>query len=524
MAPDEMAPDSGAAPVAAVPPLLSVRGLSKSFGGSPALAGVDLEILPGEVHGLLGENGSGKSTLIKVLAGYHAPEEGELEVDGVNVPLPLAPGEYRRLGFAFVHQDLALIPSLSVTENLFIERLATMRSLGISWSRERRRAREICGAFGLDVDPSAVVADLEPIDRARLAIVRAVHQMEDRSSHGLLVLDEPTVFLPQLQVDTLFRLMREVADRGSSVLFVSHDLNEVRQVTDRVTVLRDGRVAGTRVTKDTDISVLISLIIGRQLAAGELTARVPAAGGDQMVKVSGLTTKTLSSISFTAAGGEILGLTGLLGSGYEEIVYALFGARRATGGELVLQDRRTSLSTMTPERAISLGMALVPADRRRDGAIGSLSVADNITAMTLNRHFRKLHLWRREMYREAAGLTSQFDVRPRDPGLDYLALSGGNQQKALLAKWLQLRPRLLLLHEPTQGVDIGAREQIFELLRNAREGRVVICASSDHEQLAAVCNRVLIVVRGSLALELTGSDVEKDRITEQCLRSTVTLG
>ena len=511
-------------PVATPGPLLSIRGLSKSFGGSPALSGVDLDILPGEVHGLLGENGSGKSTLIKILAGYHAPDHGELEVNGVEVPLPLAAGAYRRLGFAFVHQDLALIPSLSVTENLFVERFAAMRALRISWSRERRRAREICSAFGLDVDPSTIVADLEPIQRAMLAIVRAVHDIEDRTLRGLLVLDEPTVFLPQEQVDLLFRLMREVADRGSSVLFVSHDLNEVRQVTDRVTVLRDGQVAGTRVTAETSISSLISLIVGHELTLGDLAAKAPRAGGQELVQVSGLTTRTLSNISFSANEGEIVGLTGLLGSGYEEIVYALFGARPATGGVLVMGERQTALATITPERAISFGMALVPADRRKDGAVGSLSVADNITAMTLSRHFRKLHLWRREMYQEAAALASEFDVRPRDPGLDYLALSGGNQQKALLAKWLQLKPRLLLLHEPTQGVDIGAREQIFELLRVAREGRVVLCASSDHEQLAAICNRVLIVVRGSLALELTGSDVDKDRITELCLRSTVAIG
>ena len=254
---------------AAQHPRLSLTGLSKSFGGTQALRGVDLDVLPGEVHGLLGENGSGKSTLIKILAGFHEPDAGELLVDGEAVRLPLATGQFRELGMSFVHQDLGLVDSLSVLENLRVADIASSRSrFRISWRRERARARATFVRYGVRLDPSASIGSLKPVERALLAIVRAIEEIRSVGrGHGLLILDEPTVFLPKEGVERLFSLVRDVAAAGTSILFVSHDLDEVREITDRVTVLRDGALVGTVVTAETSERQFVEMIIGRQLAS-----------------------------------------------------------------------------------------------------------------------------------------------------------------------------------------------------------------------------------------------------------------
>jgi ribose transport system ATP-binding protein len=512
---------SGAA--GAAPPVVALRHLSKRFGGALALDDVALTIEHGQVHGLLGENGSGKSTLIKVLAGFHAPEPGaELEVNGTRVPLPLHANQFRQLGLAFVHQDLGLIGDLTVLENLRIGQLSESRSLRIRWSRERRAARETFERYGFGLDPSAIVNDLPETDRALLAIVRAVEEMRATladGERGLLVLDEPTVFLPREGVQRLFALVREVVASDASVLFVSHDLDEVREITDQVTVLRDGRVHASVPTAQATEAQLVEMIIGRSLAAYEHAAPDRPAGAPTLT-VRNLGGRTVDGVDFAAHRGEILGLTGIIGSGFDEVPYLLFGARACEVGELLIGERSHALPLMTPRDALKAKMALLPADRQVDGSVGSLSVSDNAMLQVLER-YRPRALRLRRMRADAGQLLDDFDVRPRDPDAEYASLSGGNQQKVLLAKWLQTQPEILLLHEPTQGVDIGAREQIFHLLREeAKRGTTIVCASSDHEQLAAICDRVLVFGRGRIARELTGADVTKARIAEQALNSS----
>lgn len=515
-------------------PIIAVRNLSKDFGGEHALKSVSLTILPGEVHGLLGQNGSGKSTLIKILAGYHAPAAGgELEVNGRHVRLPLHPGQFRELGMSFVHQDLALIPSLSVTENLRLGELAAARGRArqrwhISWAREHARAHEIFKRYGVRLDPEARVSDISAIDRALLGIIRAVEDMRAgqtaaHAGRGLLVLDEPTAFLPRTGTEQLFTLIREIVAGGASVLFVSHNLDEVLRITDRITVLRDGTVVGTIVTADATESRLVEMIIGRRLES--LAPHAVDLSGQRdptrevAVTIEGLCGGSLHEISIDLHGGEILGVTGLLGSGFEELPYLIFGARPATGS-LTMNGQRRNLTAMTPRQAITQGIALVPADRQSDGSIGSLSVADNITMQVVDRYVTALGLDRPRIRRDARRLIEQFDIRPPDPTMAYRGLSGGNQQKALLAKWFQTAPALILLHEPTLGVDVGARQQIYAVIKDAaRAGAAVICASADYEQLASICDRVLIVARGRMARYLAGTDLTKDRIAEQCLTS-----
>jgi ribose transport system ATP-binding protein len=506
-------------PDAAQQPRLALRNLSKSFGGTQALRGVDLDVLPGDVHGLLGENGSGKSTLIKVLAGVHAPDGGELFVDGAPVALPLATGQFRQLGMSFVHQDLGLVESLSVLENLRVAEIAASRSrFGISWRSERARARETFERYGVVLDPTAIVAALKPVERALLAIVRAIEEIRSVGrGHGLLILDEPTVFLPKEGVERLFALVREAAAAGTSVLFVSHDLDEVREITDRVTVLRDGALVGTVVTADTTETRFVEMIIGRQLAAlgevqhADLTAKRVG------VAVEHLSGASVHDVSFEMHEGEVVGLTGLIGSGFEEVPHLLFGARRATAGLLTIHGDPIDLTHLQPADAARSGLALIPADRKTDGSVGSLPVDENVALPVLDRYFNGVVLDRGRMRRETGKLMREFDVRPDDPSLPYGSLSGGNQQKALLAKWFQTEPRLLLLDEPTQGVDGGARQQIYELIRTAAQerGMHVLCASSDYEQLASLCDRVLVFGRGRVWRELVGAQVTKERIIEQ---------
>ena len=505
------------------PPALAARRISKRFGGVRALDGAELVVRPAEVHGLLGENGSGKSTLIKVLAGYHAPDPGgELEIGGREVRLPLRGGEARRLGLSFVHQDLGLIPSLRVLENLRLPDLAARSRWYISWPTERRQAEEAFARYGVALDPSMLVSEIRPVERALLAIVRAMEDLRsamlEEAPSAVLFLDEPTVFLPKTETEQLFALVRSIARAGTAVVFVSHDLGEVHEITDQVTVLRDGRTIGTVATRATSTEDVARMILGRALAAEE-PARPAAGDGVGVVSVEGLTGGGLAGISFELRRREVLGLTGLAGSGFADAPYLLVGARRATSGRITVAGDRTDLAAMTPTRARSLGIALVPADRQRDGAVGSLPVSDNLTLPTIDRYRRAARLDRRRMLADARELLGRFDVRPPDPTLPYDALSGGNQQKALLAKWLTTRPWLLLLDEPTQGVDVGARPEIRALIRAASaEGAAVLCASGDFGELASLCDRVLVLANGRVAGELEGSGVSEHGIAERAYR------
>jgi ribose transport system ATP-binding protein len=498
---------------------LALRNLSKSFGGTLALRGVDIDVLPGEVHGLLGENGSGKSTVIKILAGFHEPDGGELLVDGKAVRLPLSTGQFRQLGMSFVHQDLGLVESLSVLENLRVAGIASSRSrFRISWRKERARARATFERYGVRLDPSVTVATLKPVERALLAIVRAIEEIRSvADGQGLLILDEPTVFLPREGVERLFSLVRDAAAAGTSTLFVSHDLDEVREITDRVTVLRDGALVGTVVTAETSELQFVEMIIGRRLAALGEVRHADLSEKRVGVAVEGLAGLGVRDVSFEMHEGEVVGLTGLVGSGFEDVPHLLYGARRAAAGVLTIRGGAIDLTHLEPAGAIEAGLALIPANRKTEGSVASLPVDENVALLVLDRYFNGVMLDRRRMRRETGKLMREFDVRPNDPSMAYGALSGGNQQKALLAKWFQTEPRLLLLDEPTQGVDVGARQQIYKLIRTAAQERGVhvLCASSDYEQLASLCDRVLVFGRGRVWRELAGAEVTKDRIIEQ---------
>jgi ribose transport system ATP-binding protein len=499
---------------------LTAERMTKRFGGQLALDAVSLTLAPGSIHGLLGENGSGKSTMIKILSGLYAPDSGKLTISGRELRLPLEPGVAAANGLRFVHQDLGLIPSLTVAENFGLDGLAENRT---GWRTSQRRlvatAEAAFAKFEVEVDPMTRVNALTALEQALVAIVRAVDSLPDRA--GVLVLDEPTVYLPRRDVDRLFALLRQLRDQGHAVLLVSHDLEEVLEVTDRVTVLRNGRNVGSRPTSEVGIGELISMIVGRDLSAEQaIVTDDSAVPGESLLSVRGLTGSVATGVDLDVAPGEIVGLAGVGGSGFEEIPYLLFGAQRAQAGEIWLNGGSEELKRMTPSRAVAAGMSLLPADRRRFGGLLTLTVTDNITQPRLAGFARGGLLRRRAMRRDAESLMDRFDIRPRVADLRFGALSGGNQQKTLMAKWLATEPKLLLVHEPTQGVDIGARQQIFAFLREAAAGgRSVVCASSDFGQLASLTNRTCVFRRGRLVATLSGDELTKNHITAACLEA-----
>lgn len=501
------------------PPVLRVRGITKTFGEVAVLRNFELALAPGEVHGLLGENGSGKSTLIKILSGFYAPDAGgELWVRGSPVRLPLQVTDPPKLGMGFVHQDLPLFDSGSVLENVRAGGFATGPGWRIRWRRERQAVRRALKAFGLQISPDTLITSLGPIERALIAIVRALEQLQ-AVEHATLVLDEPTAYLPRDGVERLFAAIRDVAARGTAILFVTHRLDEVAQVTDRVTVLRDGERVLTRDTRELTQEQLIEAILGFKLT--DLYPEPHPPSGRPMLEASGAYGDVVRDVTLRIGEGEIVGVTGLVGMGFDELPYLLFGATPRASGRLRVGDNSWELGELRPRKAMQSGIALVPANRRRDGAVGDATVAENMTLLMMKDHFRRGRLDHGAERREVVELMEQYDVRPRNPAQRFGLLSGGNQQKVLLAKWLTIAPRVLLLHEPTQGVDVGARRELFAKIRAAADaGTGVMIASAEYEDLAQLCDRVLILRHGRLVSQLGGASLTYERVVDQVLRDS----
>jgi ribose transport system ATP-binding protein len=499
-------------------PALEFRGLSKTFGATRALDDVNFSITRGEIHGLVGRNGSGKSTLIKILSGYHAPDDGALlEIGGQPVPLPLPSVEAYRLGLAFVHQDLGLLPDLSVLENIRVGRFRTGPGWRIKWKAERGLVSQALERFGVRVSPDQLVGSLREVDRALVAIVRGLIDLQSHEN-GILILDEPTAYLPRDSVEQLFATVRSVAKAGTSVVFVSHRLDEVMSLTDRTTVLRDGKVVASLDTATSNEEQLIELILGGQLQDFYPEPSEPRAS--VALRITELSGAVAKDLNLDVHEGEIVGLTGIAGAGYDEVPYLLFGARPAKSGTVNVGSTSFSHGKLNPKTAMQAGMALLPADRARNSGVGELTLTQNVSLPVLSSFFSGGRLNRRAERQRVGELLTDYTVRPPVPETKMSQLSGGNQQKALLAKWLQRNPPVLLLHEPTQGVDVGAKKDVFERLRDAAvNGAAILFSSAEYEDLAHLCDRVLVFHEGRVVATLSGADLTEDRIVEQCYRA-----
>ena len=496
-------PDRGA-------PRLSMIGMTKTFGAATALQAVDLTLHAGEVHGLVGQNGSGKSTLVKILAGYHAPDDGAvIEVDGMPLRTPPRPTDLMDAGVSFVHQDLGLLDDLSVTENVCIGQLRPSPLLRrIDWAERADATSVVLERLGADIDPHAPVGSLDAAERATVAIARGM--LIQRPASGVIVLDEATRALPRDELQEMHRLVRSIADGGGAVLLISHNLEEVMALTDRVTVLRDGRVAGGGLrTTDLSESQIARLMLGYEL---ELSSpRPPAAGEVPSIWVKGLRGDHVDGIDLAFCAGEIVGLTGLTGSGFESVPYLLTGAAPAAAGTLTVDGDDIDLSKASTRRTLAAGVVLVPERRERDGLAFDETVADNITLPRMDSKGSRWLIGSRWQAAETAAVLDGLDVRPPDASLLVRQLSGGNQQKVLLGKWLQSKPRLLILHEPTQAVDVGARNDILSTLKNLAGGpTTIVIASIEAGDLAAVCDRIIVFRDGAPDKEIVtrkGDDV-----------------
>jgi ribose transport system ATP-binding protein len=507
---------SAAHDVAGRTPVLSVRRMSKTFPGTTALNGVDFDLYPGEVHALVGQNGSGKSTLIKVLAGYHEPDPGtRIELAGEEIRIHDT-GASQDAGFRFVHQDLGLVQTLNTIENLALGRgFETGFGGRIRWSTARREAQKRMHALGYDVDVRRPVGELGAAERTGIAIARALHDWEDAR---VLIVDEPTASLPRHEVTFLFEAIARVRQNGLGVIYVSHRLDEIFAISDRVSVLRDGRRVATHSTSEIDLDRLVSLMLGGE-DLRPAQSREYAGGHETMLEVRSLCGVVVDNVDFIAQTGEVVGIAGLTGSGREEILGLIFGAFSRSGHVLV--DGK-AVPARVPA-AMRAGIAMVPANRLREGAVTGMTVAQNCTLTDLRRHSRRNAAIRRTAERhEVIGWIRDLNVHPPRPEAVFATLSGGNQQKIVLAKWLRRNPRVLLLDEPTQGVDVHTKATIHVLAREAAaSGATVVMASSDDTELVDMCDRVLVMRDGRIGGEVEGDRLMAEEIGRLQLDSTI---
>jgi len=489
-------------------PLAQLSGIDKSFSGHVVLEDVAFDLRPGEVHVLPGENGAGKSTLIKILGGVHAADTGALLIDGRERRLRSVQ-DAARAGVALIHQELSLAPALSIEDNLFLGRERT-GALGVVRARDQRQeARSLLSRVGLTDDPRRSVGSLRVAARQLVEIAKALGQRA-----RVIAMDEPTSSLSGAEAERLFELIAELKQDGAGIIYITHRMEEIYRLADRISVLRDGRMILTRPASEIDRTELVRAMVGRPI--DEQIHRAPVPTGEELLSVEaasvrGRTGPLLRDVGLTLRAGEVLGVAGLAGSGSSELLHALFGDGRATLRGLRVAGRSTQIRS--PREAMARGIALLTSDRKRTGLCLSLSVAENTTLAALRRlspgGLRRPGL---EAHAATRGITSmRIACRSASQSVQYL--SGGNQQKVALAKWIETRPRVLLLDEPTRGIDVGAKHEIYELInRWTAEGMGILLVSSELPELLGLADRVIVLHRGHLSAELARDEATPERV------------
>ncbi|PVG81003.1 sugar ABC transporter ATP-binding protein [Nocardioides gansuensis] len=492
-----------------------MQGIGKSFPGVRALDGVDLDVRAGEVHCLLGQNGAGKSTLIKVLSAAYQPDGGTIAWDGEEVELT-TPVKAMRLGISTIYQELDLVPDLSVAENVFLGHepaKAGFTQRGLT----NRRTRELLKRLGHpEISPTRPVRDLSPAAQQMVSIARAL-------SHDtrLLILDEPSAVLDQGEVDNLFRVIRDLTSEGVAVVYISHRLEEIRQIGDRITVLKDGRTVATGLeVGDTPTSELIKLMTGRSIEY-VFPPRTERPRSEAVLEVRGLALRgVFEGVDLTVHAGEIVGLAGLVGAGRSEIIETIYGARPASSGTVTVSGR--TLRRGSVAQAVRAGIGLAPEERKSQGLLLDEAVYSNITVSSMSRFAKAGWLDRAAEKSRARELTESLDVRPKGVERAVRTLSGGNQQKVVLARWLLRDCKVLLLDEPTRGVDVGARSEIYQLIRGlADAGVAVVVVSSEVEEVLGLADRVLVVREGHVVHEAPAADLDEARVLDLVMEGKV---
>jgi rhamnose transport system ATP-binding protein len=492
-------------------PVLAMRGISKRFGATRALDGVSLDLAPGEVHALVGENGAGKSTLIKVMTGIHAPDEGTVEIDGEPVTLRNAADAQAR-GIAAIYQEPLIFPDLSVAENVFIGHRDQGRV--VRWRRMNDEARAILARLDVHLDPRMPASGLPVAAQQAVEIAKAI-SLDVR----VLIMDEPTAALSAHEVERLFRQVRRLRDEGVAVLFISHRLDEVFEIADRISVFRDGRHVATHARDDVTRARLIAEMVGREQA--DFYARTEHHAADVVLRVTDLgRTGRFSGVSFEVRKGEVLGLAGLVGAGRTDVALALFGIAPAEAGTIELGGRPVRITS--PRQAMELGLAYLSEDRRHVGLSLVQSVTSNITLPALGRYTSKLGLVDRGAERLAAEeFRGRLGIRTTGLNQPVGLLSGGNQQKTMLAKWLNTEPTVLILDEPTRGIDVGAKADVHHLVDDlARAGVAIVLISSDLPEVLAMSDRVLVMREGEQTGLFDRAEATQERVMTAAVGET----
>jgi rhamnose transport system ATP-binding protein len=493
-------------------PAVELVGITKSFAGITVLKDVSFDVRPSEVHALLGENGAGKSTLIKIIAGVHKPDSGTIALAGTPTTFA-SPRDALRLGVATVYQELLLFPELTVAENVFLGHAPRRAWRGLDWAAMRRRARELLDSLDShDLDVDAKVGVLSVANRQRVEIAKALAQ-----DARVLIMDEPTAALAEADVRRLMSVVKRLRERGVAIIYVSHRMPEIFELADRVTVIRDGAHVGTRDISEVDEATLVSMMVGR--AIDSLYPSRQGTDGNILLELENISYRDeVHDLSFQVRAGEIVGLAGLVGSGRTETALTIFGLTPATSGRILLDGKVVHIDS--PETARDLGIAYIPEDRGQQGLIKTQSICDNIALVQLNRLLRGPFVDSAKALSIARNAIAQFGIRARGPEQPVRQLSGGNQQKVVLGKWLATSPRVLIMDEPTRGIDVGAKAEIHLLMRKlAGEGMAILLISSELPEVLGMSDRVLVVNSGRIVASFGSGEATPQAVGAAMTRS-----
>lgn len=487
--------------------IFEMRDITKAFALNVVLDGVSIAIKPGEVRALMGENGAGKSTLMKILGGIYSADSGTILMDGKQVEIRSV-DDARHYGVSFIHQEISNIPAMTIAENIFLGREPKNRLGLVDYKKMRLGAQSALDALDLRLDPGSLIAGLSIAQQQMLEIARAIHE-----NAKILIMDEPTASLSSSEVDNLFRQITRLKEKGVAIIYISHRMEETFRVCDSVTVLRDGKFIGTKNTGETTENELISMMVGREFES--MYGNKRPIGGEPMLEVKGLTSASVTDISFTLKKGEILGFSGLVGAGRTEMALALFGIDHVKSGEVLVEGKKALIKS--PADAIQAGIVLVPEDRKGQGLFLGHTIATNLTFQVLPQFIHHLRIDHKTEQELIDTYKQKLSIRMESP--DQLAgeLSGGNQQKIVISKWLAAQPRVLILDEPTRGIDVGAKAEIYKLMHAlTEEGVSIIMISSELPEVINNSSRIAIMNEGRLVKIL---DPDKDDISQESIMS-----
>ncbi|MDR7239526.1 sugar ABC transporter ATP-binding protein [Neobacillus drentensis] len=488
-------------------PVIEMKGISKAFSGNRVLDQVDFQLLRGEIHALMGENGAGKSTLIKILTGIYERDAGRVFIKGNEVHFK-NPKEAEQMGIAVIHQELNIIPYLTVYENMFLGKELTVGRFGITRDKEmKKKTKEYLDRLGIEIDPNTEAGNLSVGQQQMIEIARAV-----AANTEVLIMDEPTAALTDREIEALFKVIASLKKQGVGIVYISHRMEEIFQICDRISVLRDGQFIDSKEVAKTNFDEIVKLMVGRQL--GERFPERNTKIGQERFKVENLTSKgSFENINFSVHQGEIVGVAGLMGAGRSEIMQAIFGYRSLDGGKMFIDGKEVTIKS--PYAAIKAGIAFVTEDRKSQGLILDLSVRENLSITTLDKISNKSLISTKTEVSLVDEMIEKLHVKTSGREISVKSLSGGNQQKIVIGKWLGIDPKILILDEPTRGVDVGAKKEIYQLMNDlTKQGVSIIMVSSELPEILGMSDRVLVIHEGKLANVLNKSEATQENIMQ----------